>query len=76
MSDVIAKNARIRLTAERTVQVQQYNPFKLLLEVSSDCGDGDQTKEDLDRFVENLSDYIMVKFDEEFRRHLEAQKNI
>lgn len=76
MSEPIAQNSRVRLVVERTVQIQQYSPFKFLIEISSDCGDGQQSKEHLDNAINDLSDYMMVKFEEEFNRHLEAQRKI
>ena len=75
MSDqTLAHNATVTLRLSRTCQIVSYEPFQMQLEISSDCGEGSQNKEHLDNAINDLSDYMMVKFEEEFSRHLQAQK--
>lgn len=67
----IAYQATVSMKLERTVQVQQYEPLRMEIAISSDSQGGtSQTKEDMDRMVEDLSDYLYVKFNEEFNKHL------
>ena len=70
----LAQNATVNLRLSRTVQIEPYQPFSMQLEISSDCGGGIQTKTHLDNVINDLSDYMMTKFEEELTRHVQAQK--
>lgn len=72
----IAHNAVVTLRLSRTVQVQSYEPFSMQLQISSDGGEGSYTKEGLDDMVNDLSDYMMVKFEEEFQRQLDHVRGV
>jgi hypothetical protein len=73
--NTIAYQPTVSLRLQRTVQVKQYEPMQFEISVSSD-GEGGKyyTKEGLDGMINDLSDYLMVKFEEEFDRHLARMK--